>query len=318
MKHILSFIEQNVFRQLLRFRILRIRDNYLTGIIGTLPVLNVADLNIEIYNLIQSGKPFLVGRFGGNELNMMKVLEFDIKSEKKKLALDKMCLQAGFFPNSLDAIQDFLPLMKEFCKEVDILGYWYLNYEGYFIKKYMRKDLKLSFIDDLEPWKNSDMPWTAALKGRRVLIVHPFADTIRSQYEYRDKIFQNTEILPEFELKTLKAVQTIAGETDERFDSWYDALNWMYQEGMKMDFDVAIIGCGAYGAPLAAMFKKSGKQAIHLGGATQILFGIIGRRWDKSESPHSYVQKWFNDYWVRPSEKEIPRNAKKVEEGCYW
>ena len=62
--------------------------------------------------------------------------------------------------------------------------------------------------------------------------------------------------MPEFELKTLKAVQTIAGEKDERFSTWFEALEYMFEETMKIDFDIAIIGCGAYGMPLAAKLKK--------------------------------------------------------------
>lgn len=36
----------------------------------------------------------------------------------------------------------------------------------------------------------------------------------------------------------------------------------------QIDFDVCIIGCGAYGLPLAAFVKRMGKQAIHLAGGT--------------------------------------------------
>ena len=75
-------------------------------------------------------------------------------------------------------------------------------------------------------------------------------------------------------------------------------------------FDIAIIGCGAYGMPLAAYCKQIGKKAVHLGGATQLLFGIKGKRWDN--------YSLYNDYWVRPLESETPRNAGKIESGCYW
>lgn len=43
-------------------------------------------------------------------------------------------------------------------------------------------------------------------------------------------------------------------------------------EALKFDFDVAIIGCEAYGFPLAARLKRAGKIVVHMGGATQILF----------------------------------------------
>lgn len=95
------------------------------------------------------------------------------------------------------------------------------------------------------------------------------------------------------------------------------ALDWMCQEALKIEFDVAIIGCGAYGFPLAVKLKQAGKQAIHLGGATQLLFGIKGKRWE--ENPvFGYVQKFFNESWVYPSESEKPQKASVVEGGCYW
>lgn len=45
----------------------------------------------------------------------------------------------------------------------------------------------------------------------------------------------------------------------------------------KIDYDICLIGCGAYGFPLAAHAKRKGKKAVHLGGALQLLFGIKGK-----------------------------------------
>ena len=86
---------------------------------------------------------------------------------------------------------------------------------------------------------------------------------------------------------------------------------------MKIDFDVAIVGCGAYGMPLCAKLKQAGKQAIQLAGATQILFGIRGRRWD--EVPHfQYIRDFYNEAWAYPGDQEKPKGYKTVEDGCYW
>jgi hypothetical protein len=81
-----------------------------------------------------------------------------------------------------------------------------------------------------------------------------------------------------------------------------------------MEFDVAIIGCGAYGFPLAAHVKHLGKKAVHLGGATQVLFGIKGKRWLERDA----VSQLINEHWVFPSEDETPAQFKNVEGGCYW
>ena len=159
-------------------------------------------------------------------------------------------------------------------------------------------------------------PWSTALAGKRVLVIHPFADTIREQYKKREKLFEDSDILPEFELQTLKAVQTIVGTKDERFETWFEALKWMYDEALKIPFDIAILGCGAYGQPLACMLKRAGKQAIHIGGATQIMFGIRGRRWELN-SP--FISSLCNENWVRPSAAETPLNKEKNEfGGAYW
>ena len=82
----------------------------------------------------------------------------------------------------------------------------------------------------------------------------------------------------------------------------------------NLDFDIAIIGAGPYGFLLASHVKKMGKKAVHLAGATQILFGIKGKRWEGKP----FFQSLFNEYWVRPDESEKPAGFKKVESGCYW
>ena len=82
-----------------------------------------------------------------------------------------------------------------------------------------------------------------------------------------------------------------------------------------IDFDIAIIGCGAYGMPLAAHVKRIGKKAVHLGGQTQLLFGIKGKRW---ETGHDKIKSMFNEHWVYPSNDERPKNFISVESGAYW
>ena len=71
----------------------------------------------------------------------------------------------------------------------------------------------------------------------------------------------------------------------------------MFTDALVFDADIVILGCGAYGFPLAAMLKNAGKQVIHLGRATQILFGIKGNRWNA----HPVISKLFNEKWSTPS-----------------
>jgi hypothetical protein len=114
-------------------------------------------------------------------------------------------------------------------------------------------------------------------------------------------------------LTVLRAVQSIGGN-EGGFTSWFDALDHMMSEINALEFDVAILGCGAYGFPLAAHIKRLGKKAVHLGGATQVLFGIRGRRWDN----HERIAAMYNNHWVRPLASETPARHRNVEDGCYW
>lgn len=275
--------------------------------------------NQYIYDRIKSREPFLAGRFGSTELLNMRSYDFGGfigQKYDKNFHFNHLCEWSGFFPHDINMLPKFVDEMKTSCQEVDFLAVWFQPFEDYYIKKYMPINLRIGYLQDFEPWAGN-VHWSAALKGKKVLVIHPFEHTIQSQYKKRESLFPGTDILPEFEIHTLKAVQTLAGTVDPRFSTWFDALEWMFQEAIKTDFDIAIIGCGAYGLPLAARIKNAGKQAIHLGGATQLMFGIKGKRWEENEI-FAYVRKWFNESWVYPGDEDELANGKRVEGGCYW
>ena len=141
------------------------------------------------------------------------------------------------------------------------------------------------------------------------------AAAIKKQYKQRDKLFEDPDVLPQFkELILVKAVQSIAGN-QTGFNDWFEALRYMEREIDKYDFDIALVGCGAYGMNISAYIKRKGKIAIHLAGWTQMLFGIYGNRWLIDQPEYS---KFINRYWIRPSDSEKPKDANAIESGCYW
>lgn len=274
----------------------------------------INEANDIIYAALMSGEPFLAARFGDAELRaLVYTLENDMGIRKgfPDYIKNAMSLNAGFFPASDENLKRFGHVLWDATKEVDVFGVWYNLMEDYVICE-QSPDATLVELVALEPYRSS-CPWSRALQGKKVLVVHPFEESIKAQFVIKDKIFEDTQILPDFELITYKAVQTNAGGTC-KYKDWFEALEAMYTDIQGIDFDVAIVGCGAYGLPLAAKLKRMNKQVIHLAGATQILFGIRGARWDVRPE----MQKYFNDYWIRPSESEKPVNAAAVENGCYW
>ena len=57
------------------------------------------------------------------------------------------------------------------------------------------------------------------------------------------------------------------------------------------DYDVVLIGAGAFSLPLVAHAKRRGKVGIHMGGSLQILFGILGKRWREDKDFEGFIKK---------------------------
>ena len=282
---------------------------------GTKSILNTEEGRIVLKQAIIDGKPFMVGRFGTSEglaLNDYWGIKLKYGMAPNRLSdkyLQIMCNNAGFFPKSKEMIWKWAEMESEACADVDLLGVMHFLNEEWIVRN-LCVNAKLMPNGGLGSAAHG---WAHVLEGRKILVVHPFTDTIKSQYENnREKIFPGTNALPEFELKCVKAVQTIADQEDDRFKTWFDALDYMTEEVAKQDFEVCLIGCGAYGFQLASRVKRMGKIAVHMGGSLQTLFGIKGGRWD------SQYSDMYNEYWVYPSEEETPAGYEKVEGGCYW
>lgn len=275
------------------------------------------DGNDLVREMICQAEPLLVSRLGSVELSCLRFfLEKRQKGNRpypRRIRL-QMATNAGFFPADDRSLDAFCELYLQEFSQVDLMGVWFNPYEDVICNSCCA-DAGLVDFDCLEPFRFGE-PWSSALAGRRVLVVHPFADSITKQYtEKRRLLFADPAVLPDFDLKTLRAVQSIGGAAVEHA-SWFDALRHMCEQIAGVDFDICIIGAGAYGLPLAAFVKKMGKQAIHLGGVTQILFGIKGRRWEELYADST--ARLFNEHWVRPMPSETPASKDSVENGCYW
>lgn len=296
--------------------------------------------NAKIWELLQSSKPCMISRFGTVELNCVnnylcvhsaknygqRVLEYIIENTHTPWwninHFSFMYFNAGIFPPCEDTSNKFSERYLLDIPLIDLLG----SFQYY--EKFMplRPDVHKFQLETLYPFF-VDRPWTLGLKGKKVLVVHPFDQSIQSQYLKRTQLFDNKDVLPEFELITFRAVQSVAG-TKVPFKDWFEALKYMEDKISGIVFDICILGCGAYGLPLAAHVKRMGKKAVHLGGGTQLLFGIKGKRWEEEYARERHYRPnelininyvdLFNEHWVYPDESEKPKDSLKVENACYW
>lgn len=271
-------------------------------------LLNNEQTDAYIKSLFEDNKPMMVSRIGSTELRVLH----DFYKKRPYSKHNRYTIEAfsGVSPADDDHLNRFAKLYFDDISEIDLLGVWFNPFEDVVSNEFC-PHAKLTKLRNLEPYF-SEKPWSAYLKGKKVLVINPFHKSITEQYKKRDKLFKDKNILPEFDLITYRPVVSSGGIKE--FKSWFEALKSMEHDISKIDFDIAIIGAGAYGLPLAAFIKRLGKKAFHLGGATQILFGVLGKRWEDNPD----FKDFFNDEWRKPMDSEKEVGAEISGKTSYW
>jgi hypothetical protein len=273
-----------------------------------------------IARILRTGAPAALGKLGDVEVKALSwrlglPRYYAINRAVPSYGEQELFEQAGVFPKTEATYRSFCDVFTERLPDLDLCALWHNPGEFEITEKFCPRAL-FTDLTALEPYFHKTSPWSAALDGKRVLVVHPFEETIRAQFPRRTAIWRAVPgLLPDCELLTLKSPY---GFSANRFPDWFAMLAWLEENvtalAREPGFDVALIGCGAAGVPLAAHCKRLGKIGIHTGGPTQLFFGIRGGRWDARPE----FQPFFNDAWVRPSAEETPAEAKKVDKGGYW
>jgi hypothetical protein len=278
-------------------------------------MLSIEEGNMYIKDAIEKGIPFIAGKMGAVEQQVMMSY---LKRRPLQTIFDDglrwhASNHAGITPPNNSTLNFFVKLYIESLKNTDLLTIWFSD---------SKRELSMSSIlcrnakfvnglQALEPFYHSD-PWSSVLEGKKVLVVHPFEESIKEQYSKRHLLFDDKKILPDFELITFKTYQTHGGGNTDH--DWTYCYNDMVSRINDIDFDVALVGCGAYGLPICSHIKNMGKPAIHVGGGLQIMFGIKGNRWDQMDAVNIY----YNEHWKRPYDSEKTRNHQVVEGSTYW
>lgn len=273
----------------------------------------LVDGNNYIAHHLKHGKTFAAGKIGVTELNLLYAETNNPVNVVEHLRHEVENI-AGMYPYTTTNSKRFYDLFVNALTYIDLIPQWSKllpEFEDHTLTKYC-KTAHRTKLQHLEPYF-FDNPWTDQLVGKKVLVVSPFAKSIEANYKKLGKIWKG-KIKPNFELITLNYPHSLAIEKSEKYQTSFDILEDFQYRLFQTTFDVAIIGTGHTSLILTAHCRKMGKSAIHLGGPTQILFGIRGGRWNHLEQ----FQPFFNEHWTIPLPEETPRNKNLVEGGCYW
>jgi hypothetical protein len=279
-------------------------------------ILGPQEGNDHLSELLLASLPMAAGKMGESELGGLRHYERHRDAQgtctRWGTYWKRLNVNAGVYPADADVYSRFCRGFGQVLGSLDVLAVWFPLGENAMRLKFAQSATPVA-NRALEPYYHNQ-PWSRHLAGKSVLVVTPFAGTVLSQYARRKEIWRDRpDVLPDFHLETLRCPLS-AGLIQPAFPDWFSALDSMRAEMRRRDFEIAIIGAGAWGVPLASHAKELGKVGIHLGGPTQLLFGIRGSRWDN----HPIIKTFFNDAWVRPGNADRPENFRNIENGCYW
>ncbi len=269
--------------------------------------------------------PFIVPRVEGIENNFVFTMA-KAKARNKNIdlrdhgeVLKHLKNNAGINITSLD---DAISYMQEYLGAFKRCGL-YFNWNSHWGEEYLsimqsQDWLSKNLRDKRTLWAHTlDIfnfieyrPWTQTLKGKRILIISSFIETIQKQVQVqvRDQIYK-VDLFPDCTFIYLKPPPNVQDPDSNQSQSrsFREELD-EFLEKLKVvtisdGFDIALVGCGGYGNIIIKNIYDMGKSAINVGDVLQMYFGIIGKRWEV-ETPN-ILKIYRNEYWVRPDQREV-------------
>jgi hypothetical protein len=278
----------------------------------------INDDNI-IKALIKSNKPFFIGRIAGCELELARII---VELENSILIphyVEQVEVNAGIYMKDNNSLLEYSRQLIHSYTKCSAIGIWERDGEVFketgraqkYIEDKTPKIPKL-LAQSLEPYYTENS-WMDELSGKKLLIIHPFVKSFSQQVTNMKHLFPNRHWFENCTFSFLEPPITLAGNHNGK--DWQEHLDEFKEKlSEQKDFDIALVACGGYGMLVSEYIYEKKKSVIYIGGALQLFFGVIGKRWCTDKKILSLV----NDHWVRPSKDEKPPNYQKIEKGCYW
>jgi len=289
-------------------------------------MIKISDSNKKIIELLEKNEPFFISRLGiGDETHIS--LEYLLTNKINPKFLEPNINLNGVYSKSgnLNDYENFCKIYLNSIYNSDYLACFtfnsrnIINIQNFFVKKYNLKILHSRVLEPFYSCLENEKPWSQYLINKKVLIISPFIESFKKQLNNKFQIFKDPNkkiFLDNQEFVFYKTYQTNAG--NKLHNNWFETYNLMVNDINNIDFDIALVSCGAYGLPLCNYIKtKMNKSAIYIGGGLQLLFGVMGERWGNNEMWNRIIRE--NDTkFIKPSGDEIMKNFNKIEGGCYW
>jgi hypothetical protein len=286
--------------------------------------------NDKLRNYIENNNHFIIPRIAGIENQFAHMGHLLSNPEHKNILQiynfiknrsSVMKNNAGIYFKSFSDVQKYSQLYLSAFENCNLYSVWepfgdvyrYISESHDFITNSYPKQQIWAFTFDIFHYIHIN-PWTIGLKGKKILIISSFINSIKEKISVRENIY-GIDLFPNCEFVFLKPPQTNGSNNSRVFT---EELNDFIKEinSVRDKFDVALVSCGGYGNLVCNAIYEMGKSAIYVGGVLQMYFGIYGERWMRERK--DILNIYMNKYWSRPTAEEKPINYKSIEGSCYW
>jgi hypothetical protein len=286
--------------------------------------MDLKESNLFFIEKIKSNEPFLVTRLGIGAETIITYLIANNQSIDEKL-IHTLQNNAGIFCENGRQLHEFSLKYETSLKNSTALAKWDGDMFGlspcqeYFITKYRLQCVTTSVLEPFHCIEANLTPWSHSLLGKKVLIINPFIESFKNQIDAGFKMYKDPAkklFLDGQEFVFYKSYQTSGSNRVHK--NWIETFEIMCRDIEKLDFDIALVGCGGYGHPLCDFIHTTmNKSAIYVGGGLQLLFGVMGNRWANEPFWKELVTKNGSKF-IRPNTNEQISNQTRIENGCYW
>jgi hypothetical protein len=283
--------------------------------------------NQQIIDCIKSDNPFIISRFGAETLLCFDYLHNKQINYKNMNQIMRNC---GIYSKSNEqrVFEEYFEKVKDTIKNSDCLACFqeketkslyqtFISIQKESIDKFNLIEIHSRSLEPFYIVQQNEIPWSHYLIGKKVLVINPFVKSFQKQMKNNFQIFKDKPIF--LENQHFIYYQSFQTHGDNHIhNDWKETFSIMCKDIEKLDFDIALLGCGAYGLPLCNFIKsKLNKSAIYVGGGLQLLFGVMGERWIQRDDWKKIIEE-NNTKFIRPSGDELLETRNTIENSCYW
>ena len=284
----------------------------------------------QLKSAIGKREGFSAGKLGFSEQALLSycLITSDAPSIQKRAFLAALKHHCDYITGVFPSTPEFLPYFTSWyltqIQQANILGLMGAKREEKIITN-LNIHSQFTHYQTMEPDRSipeiTNNCYLPLFENKKILLISPYAKFIQSRaqkevYENAWKIIGKSWFNPA-NVMSLEIPYSYfsAKQTHEKFGDSITLYKSICDQINCYEYDVALIGAGALGIPIANHIKHQGKVGISLGGHLQVTFGVAGARWRRDPEWRAYL----NETWVDVPKIYHPFSKESLtDHGAYW